>query len=123
LLFFDFIAAALYLFVINKMLSVTNWFFPLAFPILLLFWLFLETLVGLSQRKIIEGFHIPAFGLLFAGLLCTGIDIILNLYLDLGFMVSWSIFVLIPAFVLAAIFYIVEKKKNIKEELIKRFHF
>ncbi|MHB1483047.1 MAG: DUF6320 domain-containing protein [Saccharofermentanales bacterium] len=123
LLFFDFIAAALYLYVINIMLSDINWFFPLAFPVLLILWVFLEIIVFLSQRNIITGFNIPALGFIYIGLLCLAIDIILNLFLKLGFMVSWSVFVMIPAFVLAIIFNFIEKKKNIKEELIKRFHF
>lgn len=122
-LFFDFIAAGLYLFVINITLSDINWFFPLAFPVLLIFWILLEIIVFLSQRDIITGFQIPAFGFIFSGLLCVCIDIILNIFFGLGLMISWSVFVIIPAFVLAVIFYVVEKNKNIKEELIKRFHF
>jgi hypothetical protein len=38
-------------------------------------------------------------------------------------MISWSAFVMIPSFLLAVLFFFIEKKQTIKEELLKRLHF
>ena len=122
-LFFDFIAAAIFLFVMEEMLSTDKWFLRLALPILAGLWIFLEILVFLTQKNRIKGFQIPALGFVFIGLLCADIDMILNLYLQHGIMISWSVFVMIPTFVLASLFFIVERKQTMKEELLKRFHF
>lgn len=123
ILFFDFIAAALYLLIIDIMLSSDKWFFSLAFPILMSMWLLLEILVILYQKNKIKEFQIPALGFVFIGLFCSVIDLILNLYFDYGLRISWSVFVIVPTFVLASLFFIVEKKQTMKDELLKRFHF
>lgn len=123
ILFFDFIAAVLYLFMIERMLSSSEWFLTLAFPIITSIWVVLEALVILYQKNVIKGFQIPALGFVFIGLLCACIDWIINMYFGFGIKISWSVFVMAPAFVLASLFFIVEKKQTMKEELLKRFHF
>ena len=123
LIFLDCLVAAIYLFVIEKMIFTNAWFLPLALPILTIMWLFIEILVILYQKNIIKGFQIPALGFVFIGLFCAGVDLILNLYFESRFSISWSIFVMVTTFVLASLFFIVENKQTMKEELIKRFHF
>ncbi len=122
-IFFDFIAALLYLFIIDRMLSTKSFFLGLGLPILILVWVFMELLVFLYQKGKIAGFQIPALGLVFIGLFCVGVDFILNMYLKENTIVSWSVFVLISASIVATMFFIIEKKHTIKEELLKRFHF
>ncbi len=123
ILFFDFIAATLYLLVIEEMLSTGKWFLQLALPILTVIWLLIEILVFLYQKNKIKGFQVPALGFVFIGLLCADIDLFLNLFFNNGIMISWSVFVMIPSFVLASLFFIVERKQTMKDELLKRFHF
>ncbi len=123
ILFFDSIAAALYLLVIETMMSSAKWFLPLALPIIGVIWAGLEIQVVLYQKNMVKGFQVPALGFILIGLLCACIDLILNLYLGIGMRLSWSVFVMAPAFVLASLFFIVESKPTMKEELLKRFHF
>jgi hypothetical protein len=123
ILFFDFLAAALYLFVIEKMLSVGQWFLAIALPILIFLWILTEIMVVLTQKNRIGGFQVPGLGFGFIGLLTVGIDVVLHLYANNGIMISWSAFVMIPSFLLAVLFFFIEKKQTIKEELLKRLHF
>lgn len=123
ILFFDFIAAALYLQVIEMMLSTDRWFLPLAFPVIIAIWAVLEVQVILYQKNVVKGFQIPALGFISVGLICASIDFILNLYFGFGMRLSWSVFVMAPTFVLASLFFIVERKQTMKDELLKRFHF
>lgn len=122
-LFFDFLAAGIFLFFVDFTLYEYNWFFRLALPILVLAWVLVEALVLFSQKKWIRGFQIPALLLIFIGLFCAGIDLVLSLFFNSVFAISWSIFVMIPAAVLASLFFIVENNHYMKEEMLKRFHF
>lgn len=123
LLFFDFLSATLYLFVIEEMLSTGKWFLRVALPVLTAIWILLETVVILYQKNKIKGFQVPALGFVFIGILCAGIDLLLNMYFMDGMRISWSVFVMIPSFILASLFFIVENKQAMKEELLRRFHF
>lgn len=122
-IFFDFVAAILLTLVIEIMMNQGKWFLDLGLPILLALWILIEIIVYLYQKKKIYGFKIPAWGLIFVGVFCVCIDFVIGLhYLEIA-KLSWSVFVLIPSFVLATLFFIVENNHAFKDELIKRFHY
>jgi hypothetical protein len=122
-LFFDYLSLIMLVFIIENFFFDYGWFLPLAFPMLTSLLGFTVIMAILIQKHKIHGFQIPGMILILSGFLCAVIDFFLSMHFENAFRISWSIFTMVPTIIVALIFFIIEKNDNIKEELIKRFHF
>jgi hypothetical protein len=55
-----------------------------------------------------------------AGLAMMGLESLLDLFNDMQVSLQWSWFVVIPAFALGLILFLLEKKREVKDEILKR---
>lgn len=122
-LLFDYAAIAIFLLVIEKTITETEFFLTFALPVATFIWLYSELCVFLYNKKILYGFRFPGTGLIFTGSLSMIIDVLINLNINERFFVSWSVLVAIPTFMIGILFFLIEENIYIKEELKKRFHY
>ncbi len=67
-----------------------NWFAPVGFPIGISFVLLITAVILVSRRVKYKGFNILAFILLAIAILCTSIELSLDLFLDNNVTITWS---------------------------------
>ncbi|HPY37360.1 MAG TPA: hypothetical protein PLH38_05965, partial [Clostridia bacterium] len=54
------------------------------------------------------------------GAAMMGLEVILDLYNNMHVELGWSWFVIIPAFALGLILFLIERKRELKDEILKR---
>ncbi len=110
------------LWVTEKVTGNIRWFFPLAFPIiistatLLLVFIVIMRFVEPGVMKLI------AFSMYFIALLIVVIEIVTDLYISSVAQLEWSVIVFIPLVLLATAALVVDRKRNVKDEIKKKFH-
>ncbi len=107
---------------IEALQSSRGWFWPLAFPIVVLVAGLVIIVVSLTLRRLLRGFQIPSALLTIVGLQAVGIELIINLSLDHRLHLAWSWFVLIPCLALAAASLAVSRRQKVRDEILKRLH-
>lgn len=107
---------------LNQFYFMSGWYLGLALPIVLITSLIVLIIGVLIERQILRGFAIPAAILIGIGLLVSGIELIVNRYLNGVISIQWSLFVLIPCLALAAITASIARRRNIQDEISKRLH-
>ena len=58
--------------------------------------------------------------LIVAALMCTAIDFFINRFVGNDFVLLWSLFVVGSNIVFASVMLVLERKKNLRDEIIKR---
>lgn len=111
-----------FLLLLNRFYFMADWYVHLALPIVLLSGVLTIANGELIARRILRGFVIPAAILGSIGLLVTGIEIVVSLYMNGYVHVQWSLFVLIPCLALAGIALSVARHRTIQDEIRKRLH-
>ena len=115
-------AISLYLLLIAKLQGNHSWFLTLAMPMVIVTCGLIFLNIVLINAGKISGFAIPAAILVSAGLLTTGIELIINFDLTGRLQLGWSLFVLIPTVAIAAFFLAAARRQSIREEIRKRLH-
>ncbi len=116
------LAVLAFMWLLNQFYFMSGWYLGLALPIILLTSVLLMINGVLIERLILTGFAIPAALLISIGILVSGIELIVNRYLNGVFSIQWSLFVLIPCLALAAIAISIARRRNIQDEIRKRLH-
>ena len=119
----DFLSLSAYLFVIEFFTFPGSWFFPLALPILACMFVFSLILIALLKTGLLKGFAIIGEALISVGIVTIPIEFIISNFFDFNTHLQWSWFVFVPCTILAALFFIIENMEDIKQSLIKKFHF
>lgn len=97
-----------------------TWFVPLALPITLAVFVAVAVMALLFKKT--RAKFVRLAGILFAsGILCAGINLIVNLHLDKTPVLFWSLFVLVPCLIFGGISLIVNNRLQFKEEMRRRF--
>lgn len=120
----DCLSIILYLLFINLVVNKVNWFFPVGLPISLCFsvlllisaWLFRR---GNGQLLLVR----LSIIMIDISILCFVIEVSTDLYVHDIVNTNWSPFVVVPCLVLAVIAQIIERRKNLKEEIRKRIYY
>ena len=99
-----------------------QWFLPLALPLVLWLTVIVTLIALLSQAKIIQGFAIPASLLVAVGLIAAGTDLLISHYLEKGWRMSWSWFVLISCLAVAGLFLVIARRQKMRTEIHRRLH-
>lgn len=116
------IVLLLYLLLIAALRQQTDWFLPLALPLVLLPAILIYLNLFLILRHLIRGFVIPAVMLISTGLLAVGIELIIEWYAGGLSGAFWSLFVLIPSLALATVCLSIARRQSILEEIKRRLH-
>ena len=122
-LIIDSAALLLYLLLIETMHG-GQWFLPLGLPIGVFVSAEVIALALLFRRKKRVGFLLRVGSLLLAaGLLVTAIDVIVSIFIQKDMLVSWALYALIPAALLAVATFVIDSHQKFKEEVRRRLFF
>ena len=116
----DTIVVLLYLWVINYGASSGGWFMPLAMPITLCTSALMAITFFSIRSKKIRGLYNVSAVLFFAGILTVCINMIINAYIGLQIIPTWSLFALVPCVIMSILFMLLEKRNKLKEEIKRR---
>ncbi len=116
------IALIFFLLLIDIVYLAFGWFWQLAMPVVVLSGALVVIVgTGISKRRL-RGFAIPAAILIATGLMVVGIEIITERHAYGRFMISWSLFILIPCLALAGVMLSIARRRKIHDEIRKRLH-
>lgn len=120
----DCLALMLYLLFIDFVMGKGLWFLPLGLPVSAAFAVLLLISEYLFRRG--NGQLIltrAAIILVDLSIFVVAVEVSTDIYVEGGINPSWSPFVVIPCLILAAATQIVERRKNLKEEIRKRMYY
>lgn len=121
-LFLDGVAVAVYLYMLTYLVGSSGWYFGLGLPITVLVTVIAE-LFTICVRKLPYAFLVGCLELFTAaGLLCMGIEIMIDRYLDKEITLSWSAVVLTVCGILDIAFITVLSRSRLRHAIYKRLH-
>ena len=121
-LFLDGVAVAAYLYMLTYLVGSSGWYFGLGLPITVLVTGIAE-LFTLCVRKLPYAFLVGCLESVTAvGLLCMGIEILIDRYLGNDIVLSWSAVVLTVCGILDIAFITMLSRSRLRHALYKRLH-
>ena len=119
----DCLIVLLYLLLIEKMTG-GSWFLPLGLPITLCVTVCITALaLVFTAKKRVNYLTRAACTLFSAGILVVLIELVLRLYNGDGVVFRWSPYALIPCVLLGLMAIVVERRKNLRDEIRRRLFF
>lgn len=116
----DVCALLLFLNIINQQDPTSDWYTLLAMPQVLLYGFLALVVVLLWRTSFVRGWQRIGVAIMAAGAGVMGLECLLDLYNGMRVQPQWSWFVIIPAFALGLILFLIERKREVKEEIMKR---
>ena len=110
----------LFLYIINGQDPATDWYTRLAMPQVLLYGFLALIVVLLWRTSFVRGWQRIGVAIMAVGVGVMGLECLLDLYNSMNVQPQWSWFVIIPAFALGLILFLIERKREVKEEIMKR---
>lgn len=121
-LFLDGVAVAAYLYMLTYLVGSNGWFFGLGLPITILVTAIIE-LFTICVKKLPYAFLVGCLEFFTAvGLLCMGIEILIDRYLEHPIALSWSAVVLTVCGILDIAFITMLSRRRLRHALYKRLH-
>lgn len=121
-LLLDGVAVAAYLYMLTYLVGSSEWFFGLGLPITVLVTVIAE-LFTICVRKLPYAFLVGCLEFFTAaGLLCMGIEIMIDRYLSKEIALSWSAVVLTVCGILDIAFITMLSRSRLRHALYKRLH-
>lgn len=122
-LLFDGVAAGLYLYMLSFLTADQNWMWGLGLPIVILTTVIAE-LLTICIRHLPSSFLTNALYVVNAvGLLCLGLEILIDLYVLSHIALSWSAVVLTVMVCVDAMLITVLSRRRLRNEVRRRLHF
>lgn len=122
-LLFDGVAAGLYLFMLSFLTSGQRWLWGLGIPIVLLVTAMAE-LLTVCIRHLPNSFLTNALYVVnVVGLLCLGLEILIDLYITEYIALSWSVVVLAVTGSVDVMLITVLSRRRLRNEVRRRLHF
>ncbi len=122
-LLYDGAAAAIYLYMLTYLTKSRDWVWGLGIPITVLVTVIAE-LLTLCVRKLPRSFLTVALYLFTAvGLLCLGLEILIDRYLSAEIALSWSAVVLTVCVILDIAVITMLSRRHLRDEVRRRLHF
>lgn len=119
----DGVAAGLYLFMLSFLTSGQNWLWGLGIPIVILVTIMAEVLT-VCIRHLPSSFLTDALYMVNAtGLLCLGLEILIDLYMTQQIALSWSVVVLAVMGSVDVVLVTVLSRRRLRNEVRRRLHF
>lgn len=122
-LLLDGLSVALYLYLLANMMDSYGWCFGLGIPIVVMVTVLAE-LMAICIRKLPFSFlTVSLYVDIAAGLLCMGLEILINFYLSGEFVLRWSAVVLTVCVILAIVIITLLSRRRLRSEVRRRLHF
>lgn len=118
----DGVALSLYLWSIERLTNSSPWFFSLALPLVSLVTLVILLNIALCRSLNLKGLAIPGMIFLAIGYSGLGINLIVNNFLNIAGLQSWSIIELIACILVAGILFYIYSNKKLQIFLKKKLH-
>ncbi|MGC9468364.1 MAG: DUF6320 domain-containing protein [Anaerolineae bacterium] len=103
------------LYVVNALPPASNWFLPLALPIITCLTLLVLVIVELIRRGVLRELHIVAAALVAIAVLCIVIEGAVDLYLTGALRLQWSLLVLVSSLPLALVATMLQRHRPVVE--------
>jgi hypothetical protein len=103
------------LLVVDALSPKSGWFLPLAMPITLCLACLALLIVTLVWRKVLRGLRLVAATLIAIGILCTAVEVAVDLYISGVLRLQWSLLVLVICIPLALIVIMLQRRRGIVE--------
>jgi len=116
----DVSALLLFLYIINTQTGGRDWYARLAMPQVLLYGVLALIVVLFWRSRHVYGWQRYGIAVMAAGLAMLGLEALLDLYNSMRVQLQWSWFAAIPAFALGLILFLIERKREVKDEILKR---
>jgi hypothetical protein len=97
-----------------------QWFYKLGLPIVISVCLAVSRFIFVARRSRLSGLKKAAIGLVLFSLMCMSIDFVINRFVGNDFALLWSLFVVSSCIVIAAMLLVLDRRKNLRDEIIKR---
>ncbi len=122
-LFLDGLAVSLYLYMLSHMIDSFNWCYGLGIPIVI-FVVIVAELFTLSIRKLPKSFLTMSLYIdLTIGVLCTGIECLIDRYISGRIMPGWSAVVMTISIILAITIITMLSRRRLRSAVRRRLHF
>jgi len=122
-LLFDGIAVVIYLHMLTYLTGSRDWFWGLGTPIVMLVTVISE-LVTLCIRRLPRSFlTVSLYLFTAAGVLCVGLELLIDCYLESGMALSWSAVVLTVCVILDIAVITMLSRRRLRNEVRRRLHF
>ncbi|HHU01533.1 MAG TPA: hypothetical protein GXZ91_00140 [Christensenellaceae bacterium] len=121
-LFIGFSSLILYLYVIARMNDGGGWYLGLALPIIIVCFIVIQLILLAVRRLEWQPLERAAAVTSLIAISLIAIDWICDAFTGQVFL-NWSIYALLPLMALAGVFLLLERKKELKEEIRKRLFF
>jgi len=119
---FDMLAAAGLLYLIEFTSPIKGWFRPLALPVTVWVGAVVLVLFKLIETRVLQGLQVVSGIFIAVGVLSIFIDGTIQVYLYDSLRPGWSLIVLIPCIAVAAIFFLVQRRRDLVERMERWFH-
>lgn len=122
-LLFDGLAVSIYLYMLAHMVDSFGWCFELGLPIVALVFVVAEAL-AMSIRKLPRAFlTVSLYFVLAIGILCVGIECLIDRYVNHAIALSWSAVVLTISAILAIVIITMLSRRRLRSAVRRRLHF
>lgn len=122
-IFLDSIFVMGYLYLLTIMTGSNNWYFSLALPIVFLITLLVTILILLLHHFRIFILNTALYVFAELGILCVGIELIIQHFLHQSYSLSWSAVVLVVCSIIVVALITIIAKKRLRNEVRRRLHF
>lgn len=122
-LLFDGIAIGGYLYMITYLTPSPEWFWQLALPIVVLVTLLVEILTLLIRSFPVSFITTALYIFAEAAILCVGIELLIDRFLNKQLQLSWSAVVLTACGIIVIALITLLSKRRLRDEVRRRLHF
>lgn len=120
---FDGFITGIYLYMITYITQTDTWFMGIGIPIVILVTILVEVFWGLYKNISSSFLATALYFFIGIGLLCSGIEIILDLYLDGAISLYWSTIPATACVIICIVLAVVLSRKRLRNSLRRRLHF
>ncbi|MDL2258647.1 DUF6320 domain-containing protein [Eubacteriales bacterium OttesenSCG-928-K08] len=113
-------AMMLFLYLFNLADTSTDWYFDLAVPMVLICGVLALIDVAAFLSPKIVGWQQYGIVLMSLGIAMMGLEALLDLFNDMEVHLGWSWFTVLPTFALGLVFFILERRRELKDAIYKR---
>lgn len=122
-LLFDAIAVGGYLYMITYLTSSSEWFWQLAMPIVILVTILVEIFTLLIRSFRVSFISTALYVFVEAAILCAGIELLIDRFLEKPLRLSWSAVVLTACAIIAIALITLLSKRRLRDAVRRRLHF
>lgn len=116
----DVCALLAFLYGVNLADRSSDWYMTLALPQVLLYGVLALLDIMLWRSAYVHGWQRYGVVVMSVGIAMMGLEVLLDMYHDVRVELGWSWFVVLPAFAAGLILFLLERKRELKDAIIKR---